>query len=136
MKSAPAIQHGNAEDIQAVILQIDRYRGETIVKGEHPLWLAIVALERVSRHSPRSVRQPHRLDYPASRHWFYCVWASRAGMLNVPPGMSRDEAAASGSLTYHANPQLALYWAGVLRATLLSFLERANEIGRQHERHP
>ena len=94
-------QHAHAELIHAVIRQIDAYQGEVIVKGEHPLWLAVVELEKVSVRSKYSTKQPHRLDRPAARQWFHCIWASR-----------------------EPDPAKAMRIAGVLRKTLVRFLER------------
>lgn len=65
--------------IDAVIKQIGAYAGEPIVKGEHPLWLAVVRLEKQCRHIPDSNVQPYRLHIPAHRIWCSLLLHSRAG---------------------------------------------------------
>ena len=109
-------QHAHAELINAVIRQIDAYQGEVIVKGEHPLWLAVVELEKVMRPGPKV----NKLDPPAAVQWYCCLWASRPNMRNVPLG----ERPFAGEPFAPADPQLAIGWAAILRQTLVEFLER------------
>lgn len=104
--------------ILRVIGAIVKYRGGVIHKGRHPLWRAVVALERMSvRRSGR-----HRLlDSPASRYWFRGLWASRPGMRNVPIDRLYEFDA---ELPTHADPALAQQWMMKLLATLTKWLER------------
>ena len=123
-----AMIHAHAELIQEVIRQIDLYRGEPIVKGQHPLWLAVVALEKASRKCGKDPRGQtvYKLDRPAPSLWYYCLWASRDKHPNIqrgmraPPGCTREQP---------PDPALALHWAGRLRETLVGFLQRAEELG-------
>lgn len=98
--------------ILKVIEQIDRYRGGVIVRGRHPLWKAIVALEALSRTG-------FKLDMPASSQWYHGLWASRAGSPNVPIGTRVFNRRKHSK---HRNPKLAVAWMAILKATLEKWL--------------
>lgn len=97
----------------AVVAQIDVYGGEEIVANEHPLWLAIVALEKLSKPAAPPLRSHNALDTGFKRLWLFGLWASRPGVRNV---------AKDGRTLKHKNahPKLAMYWLRWLRRELLN----------------
>lgn len=120
--------------IEAVIVQIDAYRGEPIIRGVHPLWLAVVALEHLSRerYTVTPSGQTHRLDFPASTSWYRLVWASRGTRL-TEPRTDAKEASEKGPFWFSGRgfvevvgteprPDLALKWSKILRDCLAHFL--------------
>ena len=63
---------------ESVIDQLDRYEGEEIVAGEHPLHLAICGLEEMTRvMAPERRGMRHRLVYSSQWLWFSLIRASR-----------------------------------------------------------
>jgi len=59
---------------ETVLYQLDRYEGEEVVAGEHPLHLAICGLEELTREA---TGQSHRLVYSSQWVWFSLLSASR-----------------------------------------------------------
>ncbi len=60
IKTDPKVK---AERIQAVLNELSRYEGEEIWANEHPLWLAVVELEKVCRFNTKGLltNQPFKL---------------------------------------------------------------------------
>lgn len=97
-------------ELSNVLVLLKDFKGEPIAKDEHPLHIAIQALEAKCRESTVPERQD-MLFYPASRQWFNMLWASRDGRPN------RDVNAPhryQERCTAPANPTLSMQWRAVL----------------------
>lgn len=113
-----SISNSKAAAIRRVIRQIDLYQGEEIVKEAHPLWMTVVALEKMCRQRQRG---DFRLHTPASGQWYRGLWASRDGMRNVPLTARMYEIHADRT-PGPPDPQLAMAWMQQLKQTLQSWL--------------
>ena len=104
---------------EEVLAELGRYRGEVIVKGEHPLHAAVVRLEHLCRHDPARTSQPYKLDIGSSSIWFTLLRVSRTGSEGwiytpvVRPVWS-DDVPREGR---------AMWWARRLRDSLVAEVE-------------
>ena len=117
------IREAKREIALLVIRQIDLYRGEVIEKDRHPLWMAAVALERLSRKNERSTVQPYRLDSVLNGPWMRCLWASRPDFPNISiDAVPHSEIGWYSTRKDPANPELAMAWAVRLHEAIITML--------------
>lgn len=73
------------EAIEAVITEIDRYKGELIEKEKHPLWLAVVRLEKLCQPPRPGCRVGQwRMDGGMHAPWIHGLKASRGYQVTEP----------------------------------------------------
>lgn len=97
--------------LDEVIGAIEQYKGEEIVAHEHPLHLAIQALEARQRPMPLLKGIQNKLFHPASHLWFGGLFASRGQM----PEFFRVE-----PIDPHGTgPEPAIAWMQLLKDELL-----------------
>jgi len=72
-----------AKVVEADLVEtLSRYRGGKIRRGRHPVWLAVVAVERYHMRAiaTASTPQPYKLVPLLARVWFTLLAASRSGL--------------------------------------------------------
>lgn len=111
---------------QRVVRELNQYTGAVIVKEVHPLWLAVVELEKASvKTLPAAAnRQPanggRKLHYPAGP-WYRTIWASRKNEIGA--------AAAWGEVFYQVLlKQIKYVQAGVRPKDLSTNAEYREEV--------
>jgi hypothetical protein len=107
--------------MERVIEECRAYQGEPIVRGEHPLWHAVVELEKLSRMRTTESCQKFKLDKGPDTVWFVGLWASRPDMPNVPLEGAQKTYMYFGQKD-PPEPGLAKAWIGQLGEMLSAIL--------------
>lgn len=97
---------------------LEEYQGEVIVKGEHPVHNAVVALERLMMHRkvPDHIvdPQPYKLMRGMSLVWFQMLWASRGTRVADPKLRTRKNCHLSLGEKGEPHPEFAKEWGFIL----------------------
>ena len=112
--------------LDEVIGAIEQYEGEEIVANEHPLHLAIQALEARQRPMPLQQGMQNKLFMPSSRLWFGGLFASRGQM---PEYFEGEPSEPQG-----VGPRAAIAWMLLLRDQLIRQVADADHRNSLRER--
>lgn len=102
--------------LKNVITLLETYQGEPIIKDEHPLHIAVQALEKHHR-PPRPYCPQYRMNHPAHGQWVSLLNASRPNKPNHLPGEWKS------NRQDPPDPELAIVWDIILHKTLTEWLQ-------------